>query len=135
MASVPVTVYVPAARPGFEAVVRPFDHINPTAPVPPIEDAVAEPVELPKQSTLVCEPILTFNTAAGCEIVTLAIEPVYPAPFSSITKPLTVEVFVYKAEPVLYVVGKYVFDINPFAPKSITEFEIFAKPPFAVLKP
>ena len=69
-----MTVYVPAARPVLEAVVRPFDHKNPTAPVPPVDDAVAAPVELPKHRTLVCEPMLTLSAAAGCDIVKEAIE-------------------------------------------------------------
>ena len=70
-ASVPVTVYVLAARPVAVAVVCPFDHTKPTAPVPPVEFAVAAPVALLKQSTSVGAPTLTLRAAAGSDIVTV----------------------------------------------------------------
>ena len=62
LASVPVTVYVPATRPVAVLDVCPFDHTKLTVPVPPVEDAVAIPVESPKQEMLVCEA--TYVTKA-----------------------------------------------------------------------
>ena len=43
---------MPAAKPVFKAVVRPFDQTNVNAPVPPVPAAVAEPVVPPLQRTL-----------------------------------------------------------------------------------
>ena len=119
LTSVPVTVYVPAARPVLAAVVRPFDHKNPTAPVPPVEDAVAAPVELPKQRTLVCDPMLTFNAAAGCDIVTEAIE---VQPFASV--PVTV--YVPAARPVFKAVVRPFDHKNPTAPVPPVELAVAA---------
>ena len=94
--------------------------------------------------TLVIVPnILTTASAVACVPpmisgavkLTLAVAPVYPAPSCVISNPVTELYLLSFATAVLYVCGKYVLDTNPFLPKSITEFDIFAKPPFATLKP
>jgi hypothetical protein len=53
LASVAVTVYVPAHNPVFVAVALPFDQAKVTAPVPPALVATAVPLQTPLQLTFV----------------------------------------------------------------------------------
>jgi Na+/H+-translocating membrane pyrophosphatase len=64
--SVTVAVYGPAISPVAVAAVCTgvVLHVNVYGPVPPAGIAVAEPVELPKQSTFTCDE-LTESAAAG----------------------------------------------------------------------
>jgi hypothetical protein len=64
LASVTVTVYVPAARPVLSSVVTPLPQLYEYGAVPPDAVRLAAPVELPKQSTLV-PPIEAASAAAG----------------------------------------------------------------------
>ena len=72
LASVAVTIYVPAARPLAVAPEAPLDQVYVTTPVPPDDEAVAEPLEPPKQLTGVGAAIAA-TSAAGCEIVVVAV--------------------------------------------------------------
>ena len=73
LASVTVTVYVPAARPVRFSVVAPFDHRYVSAPVPPATVKLIAPVEPPLQLTLVEEAMLALRAVAGCVIVCEAV--------------------------------------------------------------
>ena len=60
---------------------------------------------------------------------------VYPLPGIVTLKPATVEVPADSTNALVYVSLKFLFDITPCKPKSITELEMFAKPPPDVLNP
>jgi len=64
LASVAVTVYVPAVRPVAVAVVAPVLHTKVLVPVPPEAEAVADPVDPPLHSTF--EALMLATTAVGC---------------------------------------------------------------------
>jgi hypothetical protein len=73
-ASLTVTQCCPAGRPVLVAVVFPFAHKNVYGAVPPEPEAVAEPVDSPKQFTLTTVPeLIVAVTALGCVKVTDAI--------------------------------------------------------------
>ena len=72
LASVAVKVYVPAGNPVAVMPVAPLLQLYITAPVPPVELAVAEPLEPPKQETLV-EEAMEATKAAGCKISATAV--------------------------------------------------------------
>ena len=72
LASVTVTVYVPAARLDAVAPVALFDHAYEYGAVPPEPLAVADPSLDPLQLALVGVPVLA-TTAVGSVIVTLAV--------------------------------------------------------------
>jgi hypothetical protein len=67
LASVTVTVYVPAASPVFEEVNPPFDHWYIYAGVPPDVDIDAAPVLNPLHATFVEVGVVVI--AVGCVIV------------------------------------------------------------------
>ena len=69
LASVAVTVYVPAARLLIVAVVAPVFHKYEYPAVPFDANEVAEPVEAPLHSTFVVDGIVILNNE-GCEITT-----------------------------------------------------------------
>ena len=81
LASVAVTLYVPAVRFVAVAVVWPFDHKYVIEPVPPLPVAVAVPSEPPKQETLVWV-VVTDTAVAGWVIVVLE---VWVQPLASVT--------------------------------------------------
>jgi hypothetical protein len=73
-ASLTVTQCCPAAKPVLVAVVFPFAHKNVYGAVPPEPEAVAEPVDCPKQFTLTTVPeLIVAVTALGCVKVTDAV--------------------------------------------------------------
>ena len=77
-ASLTVTQCCPAAKPVLVAVVLPFAHRNVYGAVPPVPEAVAEPVDCPKHSTFVTPAAgIVTVTAAGAVIVVveLAVQP------------------------------------------------------------
>ena len=53
LASVTVTLYVPAVKPVFDVVVRPFDQLKLYGLLPPLALIVADPFEPPLQLTFV----------------------------------------------------------------------------------
>jgi hypothetical protein len=63
LASVTVTVYVPAARLFRSSVVAPFDQRYVYAVVPPDAVRLAAPVELPKQRTFVPDMLAASGLA------------------------------------------------------------------------
>jgi len=81
LASVIVTVYVPAANPELIAAVPPLLHAYVYAVVPPEAEAVADPSDAPLQLTLVGVPMAAVNTV-GCVIVTVSVS---VQPFASVT--------------------------------------------------
>jgi hypothetical protein len=81
LASVMVTLYVPAARFDKSSVVDPFDQLYVYGDVPPVTFKLAAPVELPKHNTLV-GVVLALKPDAGCVITT---EAVVVHPFASVT--------------------------------------------------
>ena len=93
LASVTVTLYVPAARLDKSSLVDPFDQRYVYAVVPPDTDKLATPVELPKQRTFV-PLILAASGFAGCVITT---EAVVEQPLASVT----VTLYVPAVRPVL----------------------------------
>ena len=73
-ASLTVTQCCPAAKPVLVAVVFPFAHKNVYGAVPPEPEAVAEPVDCPKQLTFTTVPeLIVAVTALGCVKVTDAV--------------------------------------------------------------
>jgi hypothetical protein len=72
LASVTVTLYVPATRPVLSSVVTPLPQLNEYGAVPPVAVRLAAPVELPKQRTFVPE-MLAASAAAGCVMTTEAV--------------------------------------------------------------
>src|SRR6185312_3244777 len=73
LASVIVTVYVPAAKPVAVAAVPPLgDQLYVLVPVPPLAVMVAEPFVPPLQLTLVCDDTLDVS-AAGSVMVTCCV--------------------------------------------------------------
>ena len=64
LASVTVTLYVPAAKLDKSSLVAPLDHRYVYAVVPPDTDKLAAPVELAKQRTFVPD-MLAASAAAG----------------------------------------------------------------------
>jgi hypothetical protein len=73
-ASLTVTQCCPAGKPVRVAVVLPFAHRNVYGAVPPLPEAVAEPVDCPKQFTFTTVPgLIVAVTAVGCVIVTDAV--------------------------------------------------------------
>jgi hypothetical protein len=93
LASVAVTLYVPAIKPLAVAVFWPLFHRYVIAPVPPVPAAVADPFAPPKQDTLVLVLIVTDTAVAGCVITAVA---VLVQLFASVT----VTVYVPAARPV-----------------------------------
>ncbi len=74
LASLTVTQCCPAGKPVLVAVVFPFAHRNVYGAVPPLPEAVAEPVDCPKQLTFTIVPeLIVAVTAVGCVIVTDAV--------------------------------------------------------------
>lgn len=69
LASVTVTVYIPAVRLTMSSVVAPFDHWKLKAGVPPVTLMLIEPLLPPLQETG-SEVEVMFN-AGGCEMVAL----------------------------------------------------------------
>lgn len=80
LASVTVTVKLPAPRPLKSSVVAPFDHKKDSTPVPPVAVRLIAPVWFPLQSTFVTVP--EREIAAGCETVAPAKA---VQPFASVT--------------------------------------------------
>jgi hypothetical protein len=68
VASVTVTVYVPADKPVFDVVVRPFDQLKVYGLLPPLALIVADPFEPPLQLTFVFVAVAVI--ALGCVTVT-----------------------------------------------------------------
>jgi len=112
LASVAVTVYVPAVNPVAVAVVCTGVVFQESvfAPVPPPADAVAVPLLPPLQATFVDEGIVTV-TIAGCVIVTCAVA-VHPLASVAVT------VYVPAINPVAVAVvcTGVVFQESVFAP-------------------
>jgi len=71
LASVAVTVYVPAVSVLMDAVVAPVFQLYVAVPVPPVELAVADPLLPPKQLMLVTDVVAT--NAAGWVMATVAV--------------------------------------------------------------
>ena len=61
LASVAVTVYVPAAKPVVMAEVEPVLQTKVFVPVPPVADAVAVPLLPPKQVLTLLWVVLTYT--------------------------------------------------------------------------
>jgi hypothetical protein len=72
LASVTVTLYVPAVNDDRSSVIAPFDQLYEYGAVPPDTVKLAAPVEFPKHNTFV-PVMLAVSAEAGCVIVTLAV--------------------------------------------------------------
>jgi len=117
LASLAVTVYVPALRPETEAVVAPVLQTNDFVPVPPVALAVAEPFVAPLHPMFVPEILAT--TAVGCVTVAVAVAVQL---FASVT----VMVYVPAVSPVAILdaapeLQEYVYEVVPPDAKALAK--------------